>query len=270
MNNENIMKRAELHFHTKFSKNHHSSIEVSKAIEKAKELNLSSIAFCDYKSVDAFTDITDIKNENKSDIKIIYGAELPFMTTSQTIKTKGYSLTLLAKNQDGITALQELATTLTPDKKYSACELLDLELLNRNKQNLLIGSTGDHGEIFFETKWWWEFPKDYKKMAEFYDFFEIYPPRNQEDKKVIEMVLELSRAFHVPIVATSCALSLSALDEEKRLEEMKIKFPYYKSENHFLRSTDEVLKEFSFLGEDIAYDIVIKNPTLIADRIETY
>ena len=109
-----------------------------------------------------------------------------------------------------------------------------------------------------------------EKMAEFYDFFEIYPPRNQEDKKAIEMVLELSRAFHVPVVATSCALSLSALDEEKRLEEMKIKFPYYKSENHFLRSTDEVLKEFSFLGEDIAYDIVIKNPTLIANRIETY
>ena len=75
MNNENIIKRAELHFHTKFSKNHHSSIEVSKAIEKAKELNLSSIAFCDYKSVDAFTDITNIKNENKSDIKIIYGVE---------------------------------------------------------------------------------------------------------------------------------------------------------------------------------------------------
>jgi len=49
---------------------------------------------------------------------------------------------------------------------------------------------------------------------------------------------------------------------------MKIKFPYYKSENHFLRSTDEVLKEFSFLGEDIAYDIVIKNPNKLVELIK--
>lgn len=217
MNNENDISSAELHINTKTSKEI-STIELSEAIKRAEELGLSAIAISNFKNANDFSKILKMNKENKSNIKIICGVELPFTATSQAIKTKGYSLTLLAKNQDGVNALQELASTLTPDEKNPACELLDLDILKKNRENLLIGSTGHRGEIFYETKWWWEFPKDYKKMAEFYDFFEIFPPRKHEDRKTIEMVVELSKAFHISIVATSYALSLSISDEEKRLE----------------------------------------------------
>ena len=99
MDNDNSIKRSELHIHTVFSENQRSSIEVEDAIERAKELGLSSIAFCDYRSVDAYSEIMKIDDKSWSDMKIIYGAELSFETTTQTYKTRGYSLTLLAKNK---------------------------------------------------------------------------------------------------------------------------------------------------------------------------
>ena len=263
MNNESNINRAELHIHTKTSKEN-STIELSEAIKRAKELGLSAIAISNFKNVNDFSKIVKMSRENKQSMKIICGVELPFTATSQMIKTKGYSLTILAKNQDGLNALQELTTTLTPDEKHPACELLDLDILNKNRQNLIIGSTCNRGEVFFETKWWWEFPKNYRRMAEFYDFFEIFPTKNDEDKNIVQRIMELSQAFKVPVVATSNAKHLTV--ETAALADFSFCADRY---NH-IYSTDELLEEFGYLGKDVARDVVIKNPKIIADLIEAY
>ncbi len=261
MSSENRIERAELHIHTKTSKEI-STIELSDAIKHAEELGLSAIAVANYKNANDFSKIVKMSRENKSNTKIICGVELPFTATSQTIKTKGYSLTLFAKNQYGVNALQELTTTLTPDEKHPACELLDSDILIKNRNNLLIGSTGHRGEIYNEIKWWWEFPKDYRKIVEFYDFFEIFLPRDDEDKNIIQRIIELSRAFKIPVVATSNAKHLTV--ETAALAE----YNFFAERYNHIYSTHELLEEFSYLGEDIAHEVVIKNPNKLADLIK--
>lgn len=49
---------------------------------------------------------------------------------------------------------------------------------------------------------------------------------------------------------------------------MKIKRRYHDGGNYILRSTDELLEEFSFLGKDMAYEAVIKNPNKLAELIK--
>lgn len=245
MDNDNSIKRSELHIHTVFSENQRSSIEVEDAIERAKELGLSSIAFCDYRSVDAYSEIMKIDDKSWSDMKIIYGAELSFETTTQTYKTRGYSLTLLAKNKEGIKALQELTSNMIQDECLEACKIINIDILNKHRENLLVGSTSYNGEIFHEIKWWWECPKDYKKMAKFYDFFEVSPSSDKEYKRINERIIELSKMCDIPVIATSNA-------------------------RHYdqICSTEEMLEEFSYLGKKIAYDVVLKNPNAIAHRIK--
>ena len=264
MDNENNIKRAELHVHTIFSEQQKASIEVLNAIEHAKELGLSSIAFCDYRSVDSFSEIMNVDDKIKSGIKVIYGAELPFETTTQTIKTRGLSLTLLAKNKKGIKALQELAATMIQDEYNEACKIINTDILKRNRENLLIGSTSYSGEIFNEIKWWWEFPKDFKKMAEFYDFIEISPVKCAKDKSIYERIIELSQAFKIPVVATSNAKHLT-IDTAALAE-----YSFFAERYNHIYSIDELLEEFRYLGEDVARDVVINNPKIIADKIQIY
>lgn len=278
MDNDNSIKRSELHIHTVFSEKQRSSIEVVDAIERAKELGLSSIAFCDYRSVDAYPEIMRIDDKGKSGIKIIYGAELSFETTTQNYKTRGYSLTLLAKNKEGIKALQELTSNMIQDEYLEACKIINIDILNKHRKNLLVGSTSYIGEIFNEIKWWWECPKDYKKMAKFYDFFEISPVRNTkrltslagirkaDEKSINDRIIELGQVCDIPVIATSNAKHLT-ISHEKLVKEALLSYvPLCERYNHIC-STEEMLEEFSYLGEDIAYDVVIKNPNKLAELI---
>lgn len=251
------IKRSELHLYTIASKIHRSTIDILDVFERAKELNLSAIAICDYKSVDAFPRMMSMDEETKLGIKVIYGAELPFETTTQIVKTKGYSLTLLAKNSEGINALQELTSTLRIEEYHNACELLNFDILMKHRENLLIGSTSYSGEIFNEIKWWWDGVKDYKKMAEFYDFIEISSTKDEEEKSINKRIVELGKVFKIPVIATCHATSIT-------IDEAKIR------NDSYILSTEEMLKEFSYLGEKTAIDLVINNPKTIADLIENF
>ena len=127
-----------------------------------------------------------------SDIKkMIYRVDLPFENFTQPIKTKGYALTLIAKNDNGIKVLKELAATLKSDELLTSCKLLNFDLLMQNRADVLIGSTGDRGEVFNELKWWWEYAKDYKKMVEFYDFLEIFTAIDDQERDINKRILEL-------------------------------------------------------------------------------
>lgn len=254
---EDNIKRAELHLYTKSSKLVRSTIDILSVIKKADELGLSAIAFADYKSINGILKIIKIYNKNNFGVKIICGVELPFETTTQIYKTKGYSLTILAKNQSGFDTLQELTSTLKPDERYNPCELLNMELLMKNRKNLLIGSTSQHGEIYYELKWWWDGIKDYKKMADFYDFIEISPTKDEEEKSINKRIVELGKVFKIPVIATCHATSIT-------IDEAKIR------NDSYILSTEEMLKEFSYLGEKTAIDLVINNPKTIADLIENF
>ena len=119
-------------------------------------------------------------------------------------------------------------------------------------------------EIFNEIEYWWDGVKDYKKMAEFYDFIEISPARREEEKSINQRIIQLGKVFKIPVVATSNAKHLTVSYEKLVKETLYSYVPMCERYNH-MYSTDELLDEFSYLGEDVAYDVVIKNPKIIAD-----
>ena len=131
------------------------------------------------------------------------------------------------------------------------------------------------------------------RLAEFYDYFEVQPLGNNEfmlktgnpdidnkkkflvDSKedlmdVNRKIIELGRKFNKMTVATC---DVHFLDPEDEIYRRIIQYGNgFKDADHqaplYLRTTDEMLKEFEYLGSDVAEEIVITNPNKIADMID--
>ena len=131
------------------------------------------------------------------------------------------------------------------------------------------------------------------RLAEFYDYFEVQPLGNNEfmlktgnpdidnkkkflvDSKedlmdVNRKIIELGRKFNKMTVATC---DVHFLDPEDEIYRRIIQYGNgFKDADHqaplYLRTTDEMLKEFEYLGSDVAEEIVITNPNQIADMID--
>ena len=118
---------------------------------------------------------------------------------------------------------------------------------------------------------------------EFYDYLEIQPIANNrflvEERSVPDdealrnlnrRIVELGKKYNKPVVATCDAHFLNEEDELYRkilLAGMKFK-DFDRDVGIYLRTTDEMLEEFSYLGEEKAYEVVVTNTNLIADMIE--
>ena len=76
----------------------------------------------------------------------------------------------------------------------------------------------------------------------------------------------MGKAFEIPVVATSNAKHLTVSYEGLVKKVLLSHVPMSERYNH-IYSTDELLEEFSYLGEEVAYDVVVNNPKIIADLI---
>ena len=167
------IKRAELHLHTKLSDDI-SLIGVKEIVNKAAELGLSAIAFTNLNNVQDFPEIATCAPN--TDLKIIYGAELFCMGVSG----KQGKITLLVKNQAGIKELYKIISSLHTD---GVCNLVDLSVVEENRKNLLIGSCGTDGELFSAIEGN-KAQDEIENIAEFYDYFEVYPTTTERQKEI--------------------------------------------------------------------------------------
>ncbi len=248
--------RAELHLHTKLSDGI-SVISVEEIIEKAEELGISAVAFTNLDNVQDFPKIA--KYANTTDLKIIYGAELRYMNKDGKAP---YGITLLVKNQAGIKELYKIISSIEFD---GVCNLIDLDVLNQNRKNLLVGSCGNMGELYEMV----EKGEDAEKITTFYDYFEIYPTDDQTEKGVYKKIYELGEKSGVPVVATGnchyidqedkicCDIIMTALNQEAE-----------KSDKYYVHTTDEMLEEFCYLGNYGAQRTVLENSQFLANIIE--
>lgn len=253
------IKRSELHLHTKLSDDI-SVISVKEIFEKAEELGLGAVAFTNLNNVQDFPEIMRCAKKYEN-IKVVYGAELRYMNESGLAP---FGITLLVKNQYGIKELYKVISSIKYD---GVCSLIDLDVLKKNRKNLLVGSCGNMGELYDAIAK----NEDTEKIAAFYDYFEIYPTKDKTEKDIYKKIFDLGEELGVPVIATGNCHYISSDDAICR--DIVINARNLKNSDNgelYVRTTKEMLEEFSYLGNYGAEKVVVENPKILTAIIEEF
>ena len=154
-------------------------------------------------------------------------------------------------------------------------------LFLENREGLIIGSACEAGELY-QAVIGGKNDAEIARLVNFYDYLEIQPLGNNmfmvdkgeatvEDLiDVNKRIVKLGEMFNKPVVATCDVHFLNPEDEVYRRIIMYNKgfADADKQAPLYLRTTDEMLEEFKYLGADKAWEVVITNPNKIADMCE--
>lgn len=205
-------------------------------------------------------------------------------TTDRKNKLKNlprYHFIILVKNQAGLRNLYQLISKSFLEY-YNKRPIMPRSELIRHREGLIFGSACEAGEVFRAlTKGEpWE---EIKRLASFYDYLEIQPIGNNnfmiakgmaKDEEQLRdwnrAILRLADELGKPCCATGDVHFLEPEDEAFRRILMAGQ-GFSDADNQaplYFKSTDEMLKEFSYLGEDRAYEVVVKNTNMIADMCD--
>ncbi len=203
------------------------------------------------------------------------------MGQQNTAKTHPYHIVLLVQNQTGLKNLYKIISA-SHLEYFQKKPRIPKSLLVRHREGLLVGSACEAGELFKairEGKKWSELCD----IADFYDYLEVQPlgnnmfmvrdgeVRSEKDLQDLNItVLKLGQQLGKPVVATGDVHFLE--EKDARFREILMAGMGFKDADNqaplYFRTTGQMLKEFDYLPEETAREIVIENPRKIAESIE--
>ncbi len=220
-------------------------------------------------------------------------------------KAKTYHGIILVKNETGRVNLYRLISE-SHITYFNRRPRLPMSLINKYREGLILGSACSSGELY-NSILEGAADEEITRIVKYFDYLEVQPLGNDQylidDERqdyvnskedlidINKRIIRLGKEFNKPVVATGDVHFLDPEDaiyrtiilegsrdkgpNKKKVEvemredivdsikeEMEVQPPLY------LRTTEEMLKEFDYLDSDLAKELVITNPNKIADMIE--
>jgi DNA polymerase-3 subunit alpha (Gram-positive type) len=187
---------------------------------------------------------------------------------------------LLVRTPEGMKNLYKLIS-MSHIKYFHRVPRIPRSELVKHREGLLIGSGCEKGELFEAALN--KSPEEVEEIAKFYDYLEIQPIEynmHLVEKGLVEsaerlkeanrLIVQIGEKLGKPVVATSNAHYLDEHEwiyREIVVNNQSGAKPQGELPKAHFRTTDEMLQEFSYLGEEKAREVVILNPREIADLI---
>ncbi len=217
----------------------------------------------------------------EKDVKTIEDIDKVFKENFNIKKAETYHAVILVKNYEGLKNLYKLVSFAHVNYFYKKPRI-PLSLFKQYKEGLLLGSACEQGQVYnavLNDK-----PiEEIEAIVREYDYLEIMPDGNNEfmiregivkDKEQLHeinrKIIGLGEKYNKLIVATGDAHFLNPEDEIYR-RILMFGQGFYDADLQpplYFKTTNEMLEDFAYLGEEKAREYVITNPNKIADMCE--